>query len=192
MSVTDHDPTTPGAAPATTSGRSLRWSPRRTGVALVVLSFVGIWGYVMYLSIFVGRAEPRDRLEDVAWTESAEQTCAGPRATIDQLPFANELDSTTERADVLDEATDVLEVMVTRLDGLLPPSSAEEAAAVDKWLADYRTYLDDRRAYAERFRSGLDEPFRVTDRGGFQIDVLIDDFAHVNYMESCETPNDVG
>ena len=26
---------------------------------------------------------------------------------------------------------------------------------------------------------------------GQRIDVLIDDFARVNYMESCETPNDV-
>ena len=36
-----------------------------------------------------------------------------------------------------------------------------------------------------------DRPFSVTDRGGYQIDVLVDDFARVNYMESCEAPDDV-
>lgn len=165
---------------------------RRAGVLAVVASFVGIWGYVLYLSVFEGRAEPRDRLDDTAWTEAAEETCATTRADLARLPYASEVDSLAERADLLDAATDELEVMVRRLDGLFPPSDAEEARAVERWLADYREYLQNRRDYADRFRRGLDEPFRVTDRGGFQIDVLVDDFAHVNYMESCETPDDVG
>lgn len=165
---------------------------RRAGVLAVVASFVGIWGYVLYLSVFEGRAEPRDRLDDTAWTEAAEETCAATRADLARLPYASEVDSLTERADLLDAATDELEVMVRRLDGLFPPSDAEEARAVERWLADYREYVQNRRDYADRFRQGLDEPFRVTDRGGFQIDVLVDDFAHVNYMESCETPDDVG
>ena len=85
--------------------------------------------------------------------------------------------------------------MVDRLDGLALPADPEEAAAVERWLADYRTYLGDRRAYEAAQRDPAadryDEAFSVTDRGGYQIDVLIDDFAHVNYMESCETPDDV-
>ena len=169
---------------------------RRFGVAAVVVSFVAIWGYVMYLTFFVGRAEPRDRMDDRRFAAAAEETCAESVAVFESLPFANETGSPEERADLLDEGTDELEVMVTRLEGLVPPRDADEAVAVERWLEDYRTFVQDRREYAEAQRDPsnerYDQPFAVTDRGGFQIDVLIDDFAGINYMTSCETPNDVG
>ena len=171
--------------------RSSRWG--RTGVLLVVLSFIGIWGYVLYLSFFVGRSEPLDHLDDTDWVASAEATCAPVATSVADLPFASELDAPTERADVLDEATDQLEVMVADLRGLVPPDDPEEARAVGRWLDDWEEYLRNRRSYAERFRAGLDEPFRVTDRGGYQVDVLIDDFAaRANDMPSCAPPDDVG
>ena len=177
-------------------GPRRRFNPRRFGVLVVILSFVGIWGYVLYLSFFEGRAEPRDRLDDTAWTAAAEATCARSTAVFDALPFASELASPAERADVLDDATDELDEMVQRLDGLAPPTFDDEAAAVDGWLDDYRTYLVDRREYAAAQRdpanARFDQAFSVTDREGYQIDVLIDDFARVNFMESCETPDDVG
>jgi len=169
---------------------------RRLGVVAVVASFVGIWGYVMYLSFFEGRVEPRDRLEDTRFTEVAEETCAESVAFFENLPFANEVDTPEQRADLLDRGTDELEVMITRLAGLVPPSDPVETGAVDRWLADYRTFVQDRREYADAQRDPADprydQAFSVTDRGGFQIDVLIDDFARINYMESCETSDDVG
>ena len=93
--------------------RRVRW--RRVGVLAVVASFVGIWGYVMYLSFFVGRQDPRDHLDDTAWIQAAEATCAPTAAAVADEPFANELDSPAERADVLDDATTRLEAMVRRL-----------------------------------------------------------------------------
>jgi hypothetical protein len=169
---------------------------RRFGVIAIVLSFVGIWGYVMYLTFFEGRAEPRDRLDDTDFTAAAEEACAESNAFFADLPFANEVSSPEERADLLDEASDELEVLVSRLEGLVPPRDADEATAVQRWLADYRTFIQDRREYADAQRDPssdrYDQPFAVTDRGGFQIDVLIDDFAGINDMPSCETPNDVG
>lgn len=168
----------------------------RLGVLVVVASFVGIWGYVLWLSFVEGRAEPRDRLDDASWTAAAEETCADARRVIDDLPYANEVGSPEERADLLDAATDELDVMVTRLAALVPPRQSDEATAVSRWLDDYRTFLQDRRQYEAAQRDPehprYDRPFSVTDRGGYQLDVLIDDFARVNYMESCETPDDVG
>jgi hypothetical protein len=167
----------------------------RLWVLAVVASFVGIWGYVLYLSFFVGRAEPRDRLQDTTWAATAEETCADTRRVLDRLELASEVGSPEERADLLDTATDELAVMVTRLEGLRSPRDAAEARAVSRWLDDYRTYLGDRRDYAAAQRDPshprYDRPFSVTDRGGYQIDLLIDDFARVNYMESCESPGDV-
>ncbi len=173
-----------------------RFNPRRFGVLLVILSFVGIWGYVMYLTVFEGRDEPRDRLDDTVWTASAEATCARSVPVFDALPFASELASPADRADVLDDGTGELETMVGRLESLRPPGPEDEAAAVEAWLGDYRVFVQDRREYAAAQREPdddrFDQAFSVTDRDGFQIDVLIDDFAHINFMESCETPDDVG
>ncbi|WP_436796144.1 hypothetical protein [Actinospongicola halichondriae] len=173
-----------------------RFSPRRFGVLVVILSFVGIWGYVMYLTIFEGRAEPRDRLDDTAWAATAEAVCARSTPVFEALPFASEVGSPEERADILDAGTEELETMIARLESLEPPATQDEAAAVEAWLADYRTFVSDRQAYAIAQRDAsdprYDQAFSVTDREGYQIDVLIDDFAHVNYMDSCETPDDVG
>lgn len=171
---------------------SRRWTPGRVFGLIVALSVVLVWGYVMFIAFTDGRAEPRDRLSDVAYRERAEATCAPFAEAVAELPLASELETPQERADVLDEATAVLRQMVAALESVEPPSVTDEAAAVERWVDDWWTYLDDRDAYSERFREGLDEAFRVTDVGGQQIDTSIDDFAHVNYMESCETPNDVG
>jgi hypothetical protein len=182
------------AAPSEPEDR--RRNLRRLGVLAVVASFVGIWGYVLFLTFFEGRAEPRDRLGDRRFAAAAEETCAESTAAFERLPFASEVDSPEERADLLDEGTDELERMVTRLEGLVPPRDADEAVAVERWLDDYRTFVQDRREYADAQRDPssdrYDRPFAVTDRGGFQIDVLLDDFALVNDMDSCETPDDVG
>ena len=102
---------------------------RRVGILVVALSFVGIWGYVMYLTVFVGRAEPRDKLEDPRYAEVAEATCAPFRTRVDRFPPAGSVDDPLERAALLDAATAELEAMVDQLDGVLPPSDAEEAAA---------------------------------------------------------------
>ena len=178
------DPSTSPTRRPWTLGRVLAWG--------VALSVVGVWGYVMFLSFFVGRAEPRDRLEDDGFVEAAEATCAPTAAAVAALPFASELDGPSERADQLDDATARLEDMVRALRDVPPPAADDEALAVERWLADWEEYNRNRRSYADRFRGGEDEPFRVTDRDGEQIDTAIDEFAHINYMESCETPDDVG
>lgn len=184
------DPLETSSPPASPQrGRPLR----RLGFAAVALSFVGIWGYVLYLSFFVGRADHRDKLDDTRWVESAEATCEPTAASIEQMPFISEVDDPVERAELLDQATDELERMVVQLRGLVAPAEPEEARAVDRWLDDWELYNQDRREYAEFFRSGRDEAFTVTDRGGYHVDVLLDDFAvKANDMPSCAPPDDVG
>ena len=166
---------------------------RRLGVAAAVLSFVGIWGYVLYLSFFVGRADPRDRLEDAEWVATAEAVCAPTTSAISRLGYASELHDPLERAELLDDATTRLEGMVARLRSLSPPDDPAEARAVGRWLDDWEEYNRNRRDYADAFRAGEDEPFVVTERGGYQIDVVLEDFAaKANEMPSCAPPDDVG
>lgn len=170
-----------------------RWTAGRIFGIGVALSVVGVWGYVMYLTFFEGRDDPRDRMTDVEYREEAEATCAPYRERIDALPLASQVSTPQERADMIDAATAELRDMVADLETLDPPAADDEAQAVSRWLDDWEIYLDDRDAYADRFRQGIDEAFRMTDAGGGeQINAKIDNFAHINYMESCETPKDVG
>ena len=75
-------------------------------------------------------------------------------------------------------------VVVTADRELAERVRAANGKVVPSWLLDQ---LVD----ASRFLRGIDEPFRVSDVDGEQIE-KIDAFAHVNFMESCETPDDVG
>ena len=183
----------PDAPPSGSTSANRSGRIGRLAVVLAVASFVGIWGYVLYLSFFVGRADPLDRISDQEWVRTAEASCAPFAAEVERLPFANELESPAERARVLDDATDRLEAMVRGLRALNPPRDDADARAVGRWLDDWEEFNRNRRAYAETFRAGGDEPFLVTDRGGYQIDLLIEDFAaKANDMPSCAPPDDVG
>lgn len=173
--------------------------PRRTinvvVIGLIIASFIGMWGYVMYLSFVEGRVEPRDRLTDTTFPIAAEAVCAGPVAAIAALPMANEVQSPEQRADLLDHATVELVAMVAELRRIPLPSVDGETGAVSAWLDDWDQYNLDRSEYAAAQRDPsnprYDKAISVTDRAGFHIDTNIDDFAHVNYMDSCETPDDV-
>lgn len=159
-------------------------------MAIAIAGFVAIWGYVLYLSFGPGRADPVDRLDDRRFPEAAEPICAATRATIDELPLAPEMATPADRGRLIDAATVELEDMVTALHALERPRG-DEGDVVARWLADWEQYNRDRRAYADRFAQGLDEPARVTDRGGFHIDRLIEEFAIANDMDSCAPPPDV-
>lgn len=169
---------------------------RRLGVLAVVASFVGIWGYVMYLSIFVGRADDPDLMDDRAWVAAAEETCAPFQATIGELPLAATVDSPAQRADLLDDATDIVEDMVAALRTLPAPATAEEAEVIVRWLADYDEYIRNRRVYADDQRDPTseryDRPISYTELGPrARVSDAVTDFAHINRMESCEPPLDV-
>ena len=71
------------------------------------------------------------------------------------------------------------------------PVSGDDADIVEQWLDDWETFLDDRRAHAERLLAGEDAELLVTARAGRQITATGDNFARVNRAPSCVTPLDV-
>ena len=95
-----------------------------------------------------------------------------------------------ERGDLVDSATDVVEQM---LDDVVAVTPADDkgAAIVPDWEADYRTYLEDRRAYADVLRTGRNEPFTETAVDGIPISDKLERFAGDNEMPSCAPPIDL-
>jgi hypothetical protein len=170
-----------------------RWTPTRVVLAGVVLALVAMWVYVLYLAFGPGRQPPIDRLDDPAFAEAAESRCAAAVASVQELPVASETPTATERAAVLEEADATFAAMLDDLEGMLTLAPAgDQRRRATEWLADWRTYLGDREAYADALRADPGARLLVSEKPGEgrQITGWIDEFALANRMESCATPTD--
>jgi hypothetical protein len=174
--------TAPVATPPT---RSRVWF---VVASVVVVAMLAMWGYVLYLAFGPGRSDPPDRLEDPTFARAAEERCSAALDRIAALPLAVEAETPEARAEVLDEANGHLDEMLDDLAVLAP--AGEEGDLVDAWLADWRTYLQDRADYAADLREDPDARLLVTPKGGDQITDYLDAFAQDNRMPACSTPTD--
>ena len=170
-----------------------RWTPARVVLTLVVLAMLAMWVYVLFLAFGPGRQPPIDRLDDPAFAEAGEARCAEAVAAVDRLPVASESETAADRAEVLAQADAIFADMLDDLDAsvdLAPAGDQRRRAA--EWLADWRTYLGDREAYAEALRTDPEARLLVSEKPGEgrQITGWIDEFAKANRMPSCVTPTD--
>jgi hypothetical protein len=160
---------------------------------VVVVALVSMWGYVLYLAFGPGRQPPIDRLDDPAFAAAAEERCADTLDAVDELPVASESPTAADRADVLARADAEFAAMLDDLDGMvdLAPAGDQRRRATE-WLADWRTYLGDREAFADALRSDPEARLLVSEKEGEgrQITGWIDEFAQANRMPSCVTPTD--
>lgn len=167
---------------------SMTWSPGRVLAVVAMLAIVLFWAWV-----FSGAPakENPDYLErDYAAT--VEARCQQLRDDLDELPSAVELPDRIERAEVLDEANVLVDEFLDDLEADAP-SDGPDATAMEGWLADWRTYLGDREAYAEQLRADEGDRFTVTESPlGDTVDRTIEVFADVNQIPACATPGDVG
>lgn len=133
----------------------------------------------------------RDERTALNFITEAEAVCATAQAEISQLPLAAGADDFNERAAILDQATERLDLMVNELGSLATPTEDGEAFIVGEWIKDYYQFLDDRRAYSDVLRTGDDPPFVISARDGRRVTNYIVTFAEVNNMFSCVPPGDV-
>jgi hypothetical protein len=166
-----------------------RWTPGRILASVTVVTLLVMWGYVLYLAFGPGRQPPPDRLDDPAFATSAQAVCDAALSDVAELPRAVDATSAAERAGVVASANERLAAMVDDLERLVP--SGEDGEIVELWLADWRTYLDDRAGYAEALRSDPDARLFVTARDQDQVTEYINAFAADNKMPACSTPLDV-
>lgn len=174
----------------TTAEPRRRWTTGRWLVTLAVVGMLTMWGYVLYLAFGPGRADPPNRLDDPTFARRAEDRCSAALDRIAELPLSIEVTSADERADVLEEANGHLEAMLDDLAALTP--AGEDGEMVRAWLADWRTYLGDRQAYAAALHEDPDARLLVSPKGGDHITEHLDAFAADNHMPACSTPTDVG
>lgn len=139
--------------------------------------------------------EAVNKFGDEAWAADADARCLA--AKNDRLALADYRligdagpDALIQRAELVDRATDTIEAMLIDLRAVLP-SDEKGKAIVPLWLADYDTYVADRRAYAARLRSGDNAPFSESTFAGLPLSEKIATFAGDNRMKHCAPPIDL-
>jgi len=184
--ATPSEPVDPTTDPTATRGRSSRLG--RVAVVLVLLVIVGLWAYA--LSPLASRRPP-GRLDDHSFADQAETICASTVTNLAALPQAFETATPAERADVVDRSDAELRAMVAELRPLTPAIDTRDGRMVNEWLDDWGVYIGDREGYAARLRNDPAARLYVTEKDGLQITEAIDRFAHINFMDSCATPEDL-
>jgi hypothetical protein len=166
-----------------------RWTTARVVIALVIALMLSMWAYVLYLAFVPGRQPPPDRLADPTFATEAQAICEAAHDDVSQLPRAVDAESATERADVVTQANERFAEMVDDLGAIAP--DGEDGEIVAEWLADWRTYLQDRADHAEALRRDPDTQLIVTAKDREQITEYLDAFSADNKMISCATPIDL-
>jgi hypothetical protein len=147
---------------------------------------------VMWFVAFFGDHPVPGRMADRTFPAAAEPVCARARAAIGRLPRAFESPTPADRAAVVEQGTSDLETMVDDLRVVLP-ADPDTRTRLEQWLDDWATFNRDRRDYARRLREDPGARFYASqsERDKAQINLAVDNFARVNDMPSCATPEDV-
>lgn len=166
-----------------------RWTTGRVIVTILVVGMVSMWGYVLYLAFGPGRQAPPDRVRDPGFSVAAEARCRATLAQVAKLPAATESPTAAARAEVVERANGYFRAMLDDLARLAP--EGDDGRIVGEWLADWRTYLGDRAAYAVALREDPKADLLVSAKDHNQITDYLDAFAADNKMPACATPLDV-
>lgn len=169
-----------------------RRNPLVVAVLGVVISFiVFMWVYAFLFADDDGI----NRIEDRAWSQRAEATCAAAKASLLGLADYRTLeevgdDALALRADIVEQTNVILGDMVATLAADRPVGEKSEQV-IPRWIADYETYVADRVAYVDQLRRGDGSVFSETQINGSPISNFLGDVARQNEMPSCQAPLDL-
>ena len=164
------------------------------GRSVIGTCIVGLLAMWIYAFGFASK-ESVNKIDDQAWADRAEGICNQAEtqrlalADLRQISDAG-VNALTERAEIIDKATDTLERAINVISEI-EPTDAKGKAIVPLWISDYRQLIVDRREYANQLRNGENVPFSETMIEGLPISEKISTFAADNRMASCKVPMDL-
>lgn len=163
----------------------------RFGLITICVAIAAMWVYAFGFA----SKESANKINDREWAKRADTVCATARQERTSLADLSRVDvndtaQLAKKATIIDSATDTLERMLTTIESQ-PPTDAKGLALVPQWIADYRSYIQDRRDYADEFRAGKSGTFAETQREGVPISEIIGQFAQDNLMDNCIPPLDL-
>ena len=176
---------------ARTTREKLSRLTARTVIGTCIIGLLAMWIYAFGFA----SKESVNKIEDQAWADRAEGICNQAEtqrlalADLRQISDAG-VNALTERAEIIDKATDTLESAINVISEI-EPTDAKGKAIVPLWISDYRQLIVDRREYADQLRNGENVPFSETMIEGLPISEKISTFAADNRMTSCKVPMDL-
>ena len=188
MSTPNTVPTQPAA------GRPRRgpWQLATRGFLVVLIGLlVAMWVY----GLFFASKEAVNKIFDREWAQRAQAICERAEQERLLLTDLRRLDDVgpgalVGRAELVDRATDIVERMLDEVVAV-QPNDAKGQELIPMWEAEYRTYLDDRRVYADQLRSGSNRPFAETAVENLPVSERLETFAGDNEMPDCAPPRDL-
>jgi len=169
--------------------------PMRTAVRALLISVSLIIAAFWVWALFFPPKESVAKLEDSAWTARAEQICRDANLARVDLADSRRIDDVgpgalSERAGLIDRATDIVELMVDDVIAI-EPSGPNDVELVSRWSDYYRILIADRRDYTEVLRAGDNPPFPEAMVDGAPVSEYINDFTVANRMKACSSPADL-
>lgn len=160
-------------------------------LSVVCAAIAAMWVYALGFA----SKEAVNKIGDEAWTQRADARCLIAKNERLALADYRLLDDVgagalSGRAALVDRATDTIEAMLNDLRSTMPTDEKGQAL-IPLWLADYDTYVNDRREYAERLRLGDNAPFSESTTEGLPLSEKIATFAGDNRMKNCAPPIDL-
>ena len=169
-----------------------KWRPTYLLIVVGFLAMAGFW--IWAFSPFPTRGHPDtlDTSDGKAFTVNAESRCATTMERLDGLPRNLNIDNPEQLAEQVSAGTELLVPLVADLRNLARSiNDPDEARKVNLWLDDWNIYIADRNNLVTKLRQGERAEFTYTARDDVQIARIVDRFAQVNDMISCETPKDI-
>ena len=163
----------------------------RTLLITVVALIIAMWIY----GLFFASKQAINKFDDRQWAQAAQARCLiseQQRIVLADYRLVDDLgvDALSQRAALVDKATDTIESFVDEFRASLPkdPKGIE---IVGLWLDDYEIYIADRRSFADDLRNGINLRFSETPLKGLPISEKISTFAADNQMSNCKAPLDL-
>ena len=169
--------------------------PRRLWLRMMLGTIVALLGAMWVYAFLFAPREAVNRVGDRSWSERGEVRCAAAKRELLALADLRTIEEVgsgalQEKAGIIDTTNAILHAMVDDLEAV-PPTDEKGQELLPRWIADYRTYIGDRQAYADQLRAGDNSPFTETEADGSPITGYINDFARQNEMPACQTPIDL-
>jgi hypothetical protein len=183
--------TTPPAAPPERRPGFDIW---RILITAIIVLIVAIWVYYF----FFATAKATYRIDDASWRERAQSICERYEAERLKLVDTAEgyiAEPTNEqmlqRADIVDQATDLLEAELAEVLAVEPASERDRSLLTD-YEKYWRILIADRRAYTAQLRTFDLQPYYETLIDGGPVSNTIVDFTTVNEITACRPPGELG
>ena len=177
-------------------------APRiRTPVKIVIVVCCAIVASMWVYYFFFASDEGVYQVQDKSWRVAASEVCTAASAQREALAdtsggyIANPTDEQMlQRAGIVDEATDILDQMVTDL-AAIPVDNDKDATRIEFFIENYRIVLVDRRRYTAGLREFELEPYTETAVGGGPVSNVVLDFTagvKGNDIPECSPPGELG